>query len=214
MPFLPDLLTTCLERFLNIKNLQRKGETGEDFHKYQNPQDQTSHTPSPQHDGFPRALTSVLGTCVSHLVLFEELLLVFEVQAPKQRTVHRGCSSHSECNRDSVASMMRKKEPLSRHLWLVFFLKRIDRTEFSQEPEPVPSAAGVEWNCSLPSVSCCHQILQLHHLPTSSPSAGNSLAYAYWISPCMPVIVLSHCTFSKALLWGLNVPLQYCVGFC
>ena len=74
---------------------------------------------------------------------------------------------------DSVASMMRKKEPLSRHLWLVFFFffKRIDRTEFSQEPEPVPSAAGVSEIAACP-LSPVANDSSAPPSPTSSPSVG------------------------------------------
>ena len=70
--------------------------------------------------------------------------------------------------------MMRKEEPLSRHLWLVFFfffLKRIDRTEFSQEPEPVPSAAGVSEIAACPLSPVANDSSALPS-PTSSPSVS------------------------------------------
>ena len=38
--------------------------------------------------------------------------------------------------------MMRKIELLPGHHWIIF-LKRVDRTESSREPEPVPSASGM-----------------------------------------------------------------------
>ena len=52
----------------------------------------------------------------------------------------------------TVSSMMREKELLPRHHWVIFF-KRVDKIESIKEPEPVPLASDVsEISACPPSV--------------------------------------------------------------
>ena len=56
---------------------------------------------------------------------------------------------------------MKRKKRATTQISLDHFFKRVDRTESSKEPKPVPSISGVSEIASCP--------LQLHHLPPSLP---------------------------------------------
>ena len=76
----------------------------------------------------------------------------------------------------TVSSVTGKIELLPRHHCIIFF-KRVDRIEFSKEPEPVQSMAGVnEVEACLPSPSADDPSADdPSTIPISSPSSiGNS----------------------------------------
>ena len=130
-----------------LRIYREEGKLEKTFTNTQNPQDQTlTYTKSPTH-GPSSCELSKLWTCVQSLGSVWGVTASFWGAAPKQRTVHRGCSGHSECKSAIAWHLWWEKKShypdISGLFFFFFFLKRIDRTEFSQEPEPVPSAAGV-----------------------------------------------------------------------
>ena len=68
------------------------------------------------------------------------------------------------------SSMMRKKELLPRHHWIVF-IKRVDRIESSKEPEPVPLVSGMSEVAACPPSPIADDSSALPS-PTSSPSSS------------------------------------------
>jgi len=66
--------------------------------------------------------------------------------------------------------MMRKKELLPRHRWIIFF-KRVDRIESSKEPESLPSRSGVSEITACPPFSIAEDPAALPS-PTFSPSSS------------------------------------------
>ena len=89
----------------------------------------------------------------------------------KHRTVHEGCSGHSEGNPVLLCHLWwGKKELQPKHHWIIFF-KRVDGIESSREPEPVPSASGMsQISACLPS-PIANDPSALPS-PTSSPSSS------------------------------------------
>ena len=81
----------------------------------------------------------------------------------------------------TVSSMMRKKELLPGHHWIVFF-KRVGRTESNKEPEPVLSESGVSEIAACPPSPIAHDPPALPS-PTSSPSSGQLLFLPFHSMP-------------------------------
>ena len=113
-------------------------------------------------------------------------IISFWSTGPECRTVHKGCSSLSAQSQATVLSMMRKKELLPRHDWII--LSRA-WTELN------------EWNCSWPSVPYCWWSLSspnshLLHLLQSVPLLAHSLS----ASSCMLASVLYYHTLQGTIL--------------
>ena len=66
--------------------------------------------------------------------------------------------------------------------------------------------SGVEWDCSLPSLSWCWRSFSstISHLPSLLQSAA-LLACSLDASPCMPAVVLYYCTFQGTVCLIKNV---------
>ena len=102
----------------------------------------------------------------------------------------------------SLSSMIRKKEPLPRHHWTVFF-KRIDRTESDKEPEPVPLLSGMNKIAACPpspiaeDPSVLYLPLTLLLTVTLFPALPEC---SFDASPSMPAVVLHYSTFQGTVL--------------
>ena len=105
--------------------------------------------------------------------LFEEALLVFEVQDSNVERYMKVQQPFRMQSSATVSSMMRKKELLSRHHWIIFF-KRVDRIESSKEPEPVPSTSGVSEIAACSPSPIADDPSALHLPPCLPPPVSNS----------------------------------------
>ena len=128
--------------------------------------------------------------------LSEEALLVFEVQGPECRMVHKCCSSHSECNPVLPSHLWKKKKEAT---WasLGSFLKRVDRTESSQSLCPQCQ----EWvKLQLALHLLLLMILQLYQLPPLlPPSVSNSSCL---FTPCQSLCARCCTYYLSALSTG------------
>ena len=77
------------------------------------------------------------------LSLLEEPLLVLRHRTRTWNGTRRSQQPFRVQSSAAVSPVMRKKELLPGHRWIVFFFKRVDRIEFSKEPNPVPTTSGV-----------------------------------------------------------------------
>ena len=96
---LPDLPHNMLWRgfWTLLRTYREEGKLEKTFTNTKNPQDQTlTYTKSPTHRPSSCEL-SKLWTCVQSLGSIWGVTASFWGAAPKQRTVHKGCSRHSEC---------------------------------------------------------------------------------------------------------------------
>ena len=79
--------------------------------------------------------------------LSEEAWLAFAAQDPNiQQCVKVAAAIQNAIQCSRVIYNEEKKELLPGHRWIVFFVfffKRVDRIEFSKEPNPVPTTSGV-----------------------------------------------------------------------
>ena len=80
--------------------------------------------------------------------LFNEALLVFEVQDPnveRYKKVAAAVQNEIQC----YHVIYDEKKRATTQISLDHFFKRVDRIQYSKEPEPVPSRSG-EWNAARP----------------------------------------------------------------
>ena len=97
----------------------------------------------------------------------------------------------------SSAIMMRKKKEKSRATTQTpvdHFFKRVDRVEFSKEPEPVSSASGMSEIVAYPPSPVVDHPSALP-FPTFSPSPFSLLACSLDASLSVPATVPYYCTF-------------------
>ena len=108
--------------------------------------------------------------------LFKGTLLVFEAQDPnveRYRKVAAAVQNAIQC----YHVIYDEKKRATIQISLDHFLKRVDRIESSEEPEPVPSMSGVSEIAACPP-SPIAEILQLYHLPPPPPPPVSN-------SPCL-----------------------------
>ena len=102
--------------------------------------------------------------------LFEEALLVFEAQDPnveQYMKVAAAVQNAIQCYRVIYDEKKRATTQTS----LDHFFKRVDRIEFSKEPEPVPSTSGMSEIAACPPSPVADDPSALPS-PTSSPSSS------------------------------------------
>ena len=113
---------------------------------------------------------------------------------PECRTVHKDCSSYSECNSVLLHHLWQKRATTQTSL--DHFFKRVGRIKSSRVPEPVPSVSGMsEITACRPSPITNNP--QVYHLPPPLPSpVSNSYLFTRCPLPihCIPAVVLNYCT--------------------
>ena len=111
---------------------------------------------------------------------------------PERGMVHQGCSSCSEGNPVLLCHLW--WEPKNYYPDITgHFFKRVDRTESSREPEPMPSMSGVKLQLAFHLLLL--RILRLYHLPLPLPvQSVTLLACSLHASPCMPAVVVYYRT--------------------
>ena len=99
----------------------------------------------------------------------------------------------------TVSSMMRKRELLPRHHWIIFF-KRVDKIESIKESEPVPLASDVsEISACPPSVGEDPSAL-LSQAPLPPLGRVTLLVCSLAASLSTPAALPHHCTFQGPAL--------------
>ena len=106
----------------------------------------------------------------------------------------------------SSATMLSMKNRATTQTSLDCFLKRIDRTESSKEPEPVPSPSGMSGIAACPPSPVADDP-SLLPAPTSSPSSSQSLFLPGHLLPT-PVCQLLYCVLCAQSCSTLCDPLD------
>ena len=101
--------------------------------------------------------------------------------------VHEGCSSHSECSPVLLSHVWWEKKKKKRATtWssLDHFFPKVDRIDFSKEPELVPPMSGRSEIAACPHLQLLMTI-QLYHLspPLPPPVSNSSCLFTRWCQP-------------------------------
>ena len=119
--------------------------------------------------------------------LFREALLVLRDRT--QREVHEGCNSHS-VNRCYCVIYGEKKRSTTQ-TWLDCFSKRVNKTESSKEPEPMPSVSGMSGIAACP-------LLPIPDHTSVLPSTTSSSSWLF--TQCQPLYA-KYYSFQGTVLW-------------
>ena len=115
----------------------------------------------------------------------------------------------------TMSSMMRKKEPLPRHHWIIFQESR----HYWIQQGIITCAISVrcEWNCSLPSISIADDFSALPS-PTSSPSSNHSSCLFTQCQPlyasCTTVLFKVLCCEIKNVLFFILIVINLIFILC